>query len=66
VSPSVAPAAPAGCGADELLRITIAALNARPMFRLGHVGDRPAIRDSYELASAIEQYLDRGGSGEAP
>lgn len=66
MSPSVAAAAPAGFGADELLRITLAALNARPMFRLGHVGDRLAIRDSYELASAIEQYLERDGSGEAP
>jgi len=52
--------------AEELLRITLAALNARPMFRVGHVGDRAAIRDSYQLGSAIERCLERIGSGEAP
>lgn len=52
--------------AEELLRITLAALNARPMFRVGHVGDRVAIRDSYQLASAIERCLERMRSGEAP
>lgn len=54
-----AAAAPDAQRAEELLRITLAALNARPMFRLGHVGDRLPIRNSYELASAIEQYFNR-------
>lgn len=54
--------------AEALLRITLGALNARPRFRLGHVGDRAAIRDSYELASAIERWLasrpqEAGGPG---
>lgn len=64
MSPCNAVAAPAEYGAEALLRITLAALNARPMFRLGHVGDPGAIHDSYALASAIERYLDRVGSGE--
>jgi aspartate aminotransferase-like enzyme len=62
-APDVAAAEPC---AEELLRITLAVLNARPMFRVGHVGDRTAIRDSYQLASAIERCLERIGSGEAP
>lgn len=53
-------------GAEELLRITLAALNARPMFRVGHVGDRASIRDSYQLASAIERCLARSGAAVAP
>lgn len=52
--------------AEALLRITLGALNARRKFRLGHVGDRLAIRDSYELASAIERLLADAASREAP
>ena len=52
--------------AEALLRITLGALNARPRFRLGHVGDRLAICDSYELASAIERLLEDAASTEAP
>ena len=66
MSAPVGAASPASRSAEDLLRITLAALNARPRFRLNHPGDRSAIRDSYELASAIEQYLDRAGSGEVP
>ena len=65
MSPSVsAAAAPADPRAVELLRITLAALNARPMFRIGHVGDHLPIRNSYELASAIEKFLARLGGEE--
>lgn len=52
--------------AESLLRITLGALNARPKFRLGHVGDRLAIRDSYQLASAIERLLEDAVSRGAP
>lgn len=65
------PPTPEG-SAEALLRITLSALNAQPRFRLGHV-DRngkeyhagtASIRDSYQLATAIENCLARGAGGE--
>lgn len=71
MSAPVAAAAPAGHSAEELLRITLGAINARPRFRLGHVehgkmyaAGTEEIRDSYQLATAIEAWLARNAGGE--
>ena len=58
--------------AAVLLRVTLSALNAHPRFRLGHVDSggkeyragTATLRDSYQLASAIETCLARSSGGE--